>query len=820
MSLSTPPMDQLFVNIPSSIHAPPQTPLPLLSHPNPSWNAVLDQDEYDDDVPDLPPSSPKKDKQIRRRSSKACDQCRKSKCKCERPGGRDEPCKNCVLLGTPCTFLGPSRKRGPPKGYIDAIESRLHQMEALLGTLISSNDIRARSLIDDLTGDPLARDILSRVDESPFGTRGKIGDGIEDRASRIVRTTSGNSSQLPFASPSTEWQEHLKERMRLGSGKTVDVAGPPRLSLVTDMRRSSLPSLNGSRATQRDRAGQSPRQRRRLDSSSPHARSLPRANTRPTPSLSATSSSSSDDEEIASAVGQLSLNEDSQVRYHGQASGLHILGQSDRLDKRNEGGIWRFPKAGVWPRSVGRGPRDQIAAEWEARARFPSAEVQNNMLELYFAYVHPVLPVMQKAQFWREFRGEPDPDYQASPSPPRSEPVSSDHASPGSNSNLGNGENRVPTLLLLAMYAIAARYTTTAPLPPSEGDMWNAGDEYLDDAKRILNQTYASSRPSTCQALLLLSYREIGIGAMAQAWLYVGMAVRMAQDLGMHRSADKWQRTGAELFSETERQVRKRIWFSCVIMDKYVSTYIGRPLSIFERDFDTPYPNEDPAEEMELWQRHGSACPGEETLETEIFSAYVPVATHLISCFNASARLSGILSNIVETIYAVHAHHSRHAECTLLEQRLDKWYIELPDHLQFNYAAKATPPPHVLTMHMQYWCSVLLLHRPFIRRKSQHGMGGPSTLETDAEANASCRKAFDLCAMAAAKISNIVEKYQDNFCLQRCPAFLTYYVFSASIMHMTTLSVRRVDVQAALGLQRCMDALQTMNVSVFLASGP
>ena len=200
------------------------------------------------------------------------------------------------------------------------------------------------------------------------------------------------------------------------------------------------------------------------------------------------------------------------------------------------------------------------------------------------------------------------------------------------------GENRIPKLLLLAMFAVAARYRAAeAPLPPSNGDMWNAGDDYLEDAKRILSkcfhtlavdsyisvaldQTYASSRPSTCQALLLLSYREIGIGAMAQAWLYVGMAVRMvgavlincvpfshlvvicicllyylfsvcanlsrfyffslcdliqAQDLGMHRSADRWQRTGSELFSEMELQVRKRIWFSCVVMDKYVSTYIG-----------------------------------------------------------------------------------------------------------------------------------------------------------------------------------------------------------------------------------------------------
>jgi hypothetical protein len=92
-----------------------------------------------------------KDKNVRRRSSKglsltprslpnqlltrtpspACDQCRKSKCRCER-SHPDDPCRNCEILGTSehvsivfppeahtitaeCTFLGPSRKRGPPK---------------------------------------------------------------------------------------------------------------------------------------------------------------------------------------------------------------------------------------------------------------------------------------------------------------------------------------------------------------------------------------------------------------------------------------------------------------------------------------------------------------------------------------------------------------------------------------------------------------------------------------------------------------------------------------------------------------------------------
>jgi hypothetical protein len=52
---------------------------------------------------------------------------------------------------TACTFLGPSRKRGPPKGYIDAIEARLHQTEALLGIMIATTDERAKSLLRDLS---------------------------------------------------------------------------------------------------------------------------------------------------------------------------------------------------------------------------------------------------------------------------------------------------------------------------------------------------------------------------------------------------------------------------------------------------------------------------------------------------------------------------------------------------------------------------------------------------------------------------------------------------------------------------------------------
>ena len=155
----------------------------------------------------------------------------------------------------------------------------------------------------------------------------------------------------------------------------------------------------------------------------------------------------------------------------------------------------------------------------------------------------------------------------------------SDAQSHPSPSPFNRRPRRIPTILLLAMFAIAARYSNdnSIPLPPSDGSMWTAGDDYLDRAKVILDRSYASSRSSTCQALLLMGYREIGIGAMAQAWTYIGMAIRMAQDLGMHRSADGWARVdlGGHLFGEWELHERKRIWYACVIMDKYVSSYIG-----------------------------------------------------------------------------------------------------------------------------------------------------------------------------------------------------------------------------------------------------
>lgn len=341
--------------------------------------------------------------------------------------------------------------------------------------------------------------------------------------------------------------------------------------------------------------------------------------------------------------------------------------------------------------------------------------------------------------------------------------------------------------------------------------MWTAGDQYFNIAKTLLDSSYASSLPSTVQALLLLGYRELGIGAMAQAWVYTGMAVRMAQDLGMHRAADGWARADVgRLFGPRELQERRRIWWGCVVLDGYVSTYIGRPLAIFERDYDTLLPSEDEVEELELWTPHESLPPDSRG------HGYPPSAEmkrsitgRVLSCFNASASLSTILSKIVQSMYAIHPVTSRYNESVQLEGLLNKWYLDLPEHLQLKQGT--TVSPHILTLHMQYWCTALLLNRPFIRNAYLLNKGKSESID-DAEACATSKKHYELCVGAANHIASIVSSYREKYCLQRAPVFLCFYIFTAGIMHVTSLSIYPNDPQSRIGLFKCMDALQDMEV--------
>lgn len=101
----------------------------------------------------------------------------------------------------------------------------------------------------------------------------------------------------------------------------------------------------------------------------------------------------------------------------------------------------------------------------------------------------------------------------------------------------GKSHQGISKLLLLAMFAYAARYSGADAQSPAhtdarpEGGVSKAGNIYATRARTVLSKhipacfyisrlmddadrIYQNSRPSTCQALLLLGIREFGIGRL------------------------------------------------------------------------------------------------------------------------------------------------------------------------------------------------------------------------------------------------------------------------------------------------------------------
>lgn len=200
--------------------------------------------------------------------------------------------------------------------------------------------------------------------------------------------------------------------------------------------------------------------------------------------------------ELSDVVGQLSLNEHSEIRYHGRSSGLYLISDSQRYQNF----FWQFPKAGIWPSIT---PSEKPIPSQEEMLRsagihdiLPDKATQTKLLDAYWAFVHPHFPVLFRPLF----------------------NIQLGKTQPGSLPAFGSSTDQVPAFLLLTVYALSARYLE-CDKERVQGVYWSAGDEFVDAAKRLLSQDdYGSSHLSTVQGLLLLAYREVGIGKMAQSW--------------------------------------------------------------------------------------------------------------------------------------------------------------------------------------------------------------------------------------------------------------------------------------------------------------
>jgi hypothetical protein len=187
-------------------------------------------------------------------------------------------------------------------------------------------------------------------------------------------------------------------------------------------------------------------------------------------------------------------------------------------------------------------------------------------------------------------------------------------------------------MLLLALLTLTARFhpeLTTYYSPPSPARPTNplVASEYYAAALRLTmagdsGEHLAQPSLERIQALLMLGLHEWGMCRGVKAWIYVGVAVRMAQAYGLefendlddepsalssalsseasHMGIDPYRRGSRPAMTSTgesfvNQEMKRRTFWSCFILDRYLSSGKYRPQMVNVKDLRIQLPSSEQA---------------------------------------------------------------------------------------------------------------------------------------------------------------------------------------------------------------------------------
>lgn len=209
------------------------------------------------------------------------------------------------------------------------------------------------------------------------------------------------------------------------------------------------------------------------------------------------------------------------------------------------------------------------------------------------------------------------------------------------------------------------------------------------------NDLLSNARLEHVQALLIMAHNgEINAqptAATASAsMLRVTIAIRMAQDLGLHRESKTPARTHAEI---AQIELRRRIWAVTFNLDAWYGAALGNPLIVDVHDCDVLLPAS--------YRVVADAEPS--TWPTEL--PYLALGHHLKLCI--------ILGRVLRTVYGPAGLRSAtDAQLESIISDLLSWHDQLPDELRYK---GPDDPLLVGILQLGYTAVQFLFWRAFIR---------------------------------------------------------------------------------------------------------
>ncbi|KAF2802371.1 uncharacterized protein BDZ99DRAFT_503848 [Mytilinidion resinicola] len=179
-----------------------------------------------------------------------------------------------------------------------------------------------------------------------------------------------------------------------------------------------------------------------------------------------------------------------------------------------------------------------------------SEAIRTHLLELYFTYHHPAVPILDE----ETFRGC--------------------HA-------IGVKSQFYSLFLLYAILLRSIRLSTKSGIR-------SLAAVYLHRAKAELLSELEQPTISTIQALCIFGHYLGSTGNDRACWLYPGIAFRLVHDFGLHQDPTDLIREGQ--LTEKENKVRHVTLWGCYTIDKLYSSFHGRPTALRFPDIAVPLP--------------------------------------------------------------------------------------------------------------------------------------------------------------------------------------------------------------------------------------
>ncbi|OLL21943.1 Cutinase transcription factor 1 alpha [Neolecta irregularis DAH-3] len=435
-------------------------------------------------------------------------------------------------------------------------------------------------------------------------------------------------------------------------------------------------------------------------------------------------------------------------KYTGESSNLGFF-VSHRDQKQQSVLHYPLPHGQSFSRTIELDSEDMDILRLRGAFLLPPRELCDELVDCFFQRIHPILPIINRTDFMKRYG-----DLSANP----------------------------PSLLLLqSIFLAGSRVSKSAALiDPNTGSTNAASLTFWKRAKALFDADFEEDKVAIVQSLLVLSWWWEGPEDVTKnVYYWIGVAIRIAQGIGMHRSVR------CSRMAVKDQQLWRRIWWTCFSRDRMAAVALGRPMMISTEDSDVEMLTEQDFVEEQVGPNQSLMYP--------------PIPLH-VQFFINHIKLCEIMGLVLSRQYTVASRRSPQKDHTNLmhsDMALAGWVMNLPPELR--YSTSSDP------MELNYWAAILhsiyfttlcLLHRPHIGKTGSN----------------SSYPSMSIAHTAAVNLTRLFDRFE-RLPVSNANVFSVYSLFSAMIFHVVEIRSASLSVVEAAQnkLDTCMKALKELS---------